>query len=401
MDSSKIKQTASPKLRIAVEARRIFSRHKCGMDVMALEMIRHLQLADTYNEYFILAQRGDDVCLFETPNFHIVYLDGFGYPVWEQLVLPRWVQRNRPDILHCTSSTAPLRVSCPLVLTLHDLTFLEDTGGVLCRRLCNAYRRWVTPRASRAARLVLTVSSYQKEHIKARLQLPDEKVKVVYNGVSPQFLDQATPQQKREARHAYELPDRYILLMANGEPRKNLQGVLSAYALLLEGADGDVPALVVCGVTDRHLSKVLSRMRLQVLAQHVRAIGYVRSNLLPAVYQQAEMLLLPSYSEGFGLPIIEAMASGIPVVTSDVTAMPEVAGDAALLVSPSSAPNIAKAMELLLTTTMLRNIIVQKAQERLPHFGWPDKAAEVLGYYIDLASAHAAEPRPDGVKLSR
>ncbi|WP_320054665.1 glycosyltransferase family 1 protein [uncultured Acetobacteroides sp.] len=383
------------RLRIAIEARRIFNPYKRGMDVVALEMIRQLQRMDTYNEYFILTRKDADVCLSETANFHIVYLTGFCYPVWEQLSLPKWVRRNKPDILHCMSNTAPLHVRCPLFLTLHDLAFLERNVGTLPQRLGNIYRSMVAPRAARRAKVVFTVSKYQKESIKQRLRLPDEKVKVVYNGVPSRFFEQAQPDLRWEVQQTYGLPSRFILFLGNTETRKNLKGVLSAYAMLPEMMDEDIPDLVVSGVTPRHLAKVLRHLGLASAAPRIKEVGYISASHLPVVYQMAEMLLFPSYSEGFGLPIIEAMASGIPVVTSNVTAMPEVAGDAALLVSPSLSPNIAKAMELLLTTVTLRAILVQKGLERVKHFGGPEQAQKVLSSYLCLGNSAVASGSPE------
>lgn len=400
MDSTK-SSNGEPKrrLRIAIEALRIFSPYKRGMDVVTLDMIRQLQRIDTYNEYFILTRKDEDICLSETANFHIVYLKGFCYPVWEQLSLPWWVRRNRPDILHCTSNISPLHVRCQLFLTLHDLIFLEDNGGSLYQRLRNSYRSMVAPRAARKAKVIFTVSNYQKENIKTRLRLPDEKVKVVYNGVSSRFFEQAQPDLKWEVQQTYDLPNQFILFMGNNESRKNLKGVLSAYAILLEMMDDDVPDLVVSGVTPRHLAKVLRHLSLTSIARRVKLVGYINSNHLPVVYQMAEMLLLPSYSEGFGLPIVEAMASGIPVITSNVASMPEVAGDAALLVSPSSSPSIAKAMELVLTTITLRSILVQKGLERGKLFCGSEQVQGVLSCYLSFGDSLVPSAFPEDANL--
>lgn len=391
-----------PKLRIAIEARRLFAEHKRGMDVMALEMIRHLQQADTNNEYFILTRKGPDQCLAETPNFHIVELGGLGYAAWEQHSLAKWVNRHQPDLLHCTSGTAPLKISCPLIITIHDLLFLERRETRIIPLLQNIYRRWVTPRAAQLAKLVVAVSRYQKEEIKARLLLPDEKVTVMYNGIPQRFYEQAPSEMKLKVNERYCLPDRYMLLVATTDPRKNLRGVLRAYTLLHDYLGNDLPHLVVGGLSPKQLEDEVKRLQQDEIKSKVIATGYINSEHLPIVYQQAELLIFPSYSEGFGLPIIEAMASGIPVITSDVTSMPEVAEDAALLVSPASPPSIARAMELLLTTTMLRSIIVQKASARLKHFYWPDKVQELLQHYLHVASNEAShEPNQDATNVEK
>ncbi len=378
----------SRKLRIAIEAQRIFRPQKHGMDVVALEMIRQLQLIDTYNEYFILTKKDEDICLSETSNFHIVYIEGRSYPDWEQISLAKWVRINKPDILHCTSNTAPLKIRCPLFLTLHDLIFLEKNyllskrGGSPYQRFGNFYRSLVVPRVARKAKLVFTVSNYQKEQIKQKLHLPDDKVKVIYNGVSPQFFEQANSELKDIVRQAYQLPNRYIFFLGNTEPRKNLSGVLAAYSILLDRIGDDAPSLVIKGISEKYLGQVLSSLELSPIAKRIVLVGYIKSEHLRVVYQMAEMLLFPSYSEGFGIPIIEAMASRIPVITSNVTSMPEVAGNAALLVTPSSPQNIEDAMELLLSNIQLRDTLVQKGYERSKDFTWNGVAEAVLSCYL-------------------
>lgn len=390
MKTSTTNPNPRKKLRIAIEAQRIFRPQKHGMDVVALEMIRQLQLIDTYNEYFILTKKDEDICLTETSNFHIVYIEGRSYPDWEQLSLAKWVRINKPDILHCTSNTAPLKIRCPLFLTLHDLIFLEKnyllsrSGGSPYQRFGNFYRSLVAPRVARRAKLVFTVSSYQKEQIKQKLHLPDEKVKVIYNGVSPQFFEQAKPEIKDVVRQTYNLPNRYIFFLGNTEPRKNLLGVLAAYAILLKKKGDDAPTLVIKGISEKYLSKMLSSLELSDVATQITLVGYIKSEHFHVVYQMAEMLLFPSYSEGFGIPIIEAMASRIPVITSNVTSMPEVAGGAALLVAPSSPQNIEDAMELLLSNSELRDTLVQKGYEHSRGFTWQKVAEEVLNSYLSF-----------------
>jgi glycosyltransferase involved in cell wall biosynthesis len=394
MDNSTQKTTPPRKLRIAIEAQRIFRPHKHGMDIAALEMIRALQKIDSYNEYFILVKRDTDCCLNETSNFHIVYLEGRSYPEWEQLSLPRWIRRNHPDLLHCTSNTAPLKVGCPLVLTLHDIIFLSNQnflstrGGSAYQRFGNLYRRIVAPRVALSAAAIFTVSDYQRNAIASKLHLSPSRVLVTYNGVSASFFEKADANTTLDVRKRYKLPERYLLFFGSTEPRKNLKGILQAYAILVNKDDLNVPDLVVKGISLAFLRKNLNELSLTSIQKRITLVEYIQANDLPVVYQMAEMLLFPSLSEGFGIPIIEAMASGTPVVTSNLTSMPEVSGDAALLVDPLSPQSIANATELLLTNPMLRKELIEKGTQRAAQFTWESSAEIVRHCYQQVAIEH-------------
>lgn len=156
-------------MKIAIEAQRIFRVNKHGMDFVALEVIRELQKIDRENEYFILVNAGEDRCLEESENMHIVTVNAPLYPLWEQVCLPEAVRRIGPDILHCTGNTAPLRCDVPLVLTLHDIIFLEKRSGSSPSWYQNMgwyYRRFVVPRVLPKCRRIITVSNYERERIR-------------------------------------------------------------------------------------------------------------------------------------------------------------------------------------------------------------------------------------------
>lgn len=384
MEKSKKKK----KLRIAIEAQRIFRPHKHGMDVVAVELIRELQKLDTYNEYFILTKKDEDVCIKETPNFHIVYLGGASYPIWEQVSLPLWLIRNKPDVVHCTSNTAPILSVVPLVLTLHDVIFLEKSyltsknGGSSYQRFGNFYRKLVAPIVARKAKVVFTVSEYQRRCITQLIGVSEQKVRVVYNGVAPHFFSTSTAAMLKEVTACYDLPGRFIFFLGNTEPRKNLDGVLKAYAKLWQRKGDELPMLVVKGIDSSFLSRKMTELSLTGFEHRVKLIGYVKVEHLPTLYQLADMLLFPSFSEGFGIPIVEAMASRTPVVTSNTTSMPEVAGDAAILIDPSSTEELANGIEQLLSNNHLRSVLVDKGYRRAQQFSWQKMAAEVLKGYL-------------------
>ena len=172
-------------MKIAIEAQRIFRSNKHGMDFVALETIRRLQQLDRENEYYILVSPGEDRCLSESANFHIVEISCPTYPLWEQWALPRAVARVKPDLLHCTSNTAPVWGNAPLILTLHDIIFLEQQAArnkSLYQSLGRVYRRLVVPRILPRCRMVITVSQFECDRIRTALGLDPERITAIYNG---------------------------------------------------------------------------------------------------------------------------------------------------------------------------------------------------------------------------
>ena len=177
-------------MKIAIEAQRIFRPNKHGMDFVALETIRELQKMDHENEYFIFVSPGEDKCLKSSENMHVIELKCPTYPLWEQVALPRAVKRIRPDLLHCTSNTAPLNCPVPLVLTLHDIIYLEkrqSSSLSLYQEMGWHYRRLVVPRILPKCKKIITVSQFERQRILDALHLSDEQLVAVYNGFNSHF----------------------------------------------------------------------------------------------------------------------------------------------------------------------------------------------------------------------
>ena len=170
-------------MKIAIEAQRIFRTNKHGMDFVALESIRELQKIDHENEYFIFVTPGEDRCLEESENVHIIELKCPTYPLWEQVALPHAVKKVMPDLLHCTSNTAPLQCSVPLILTLHDIIYLEkrhSSSFTWYQEMGWFYRRMVVPRVLANCEKIITVSQFERKRILDVLHLPEEQLVAVY-----------------------------------------------------------------------------------------------------------------------------------------------------------------------------------------------------------------------------
>lgn len=373
-------------MRIGIEAQRIFRPGKHGMDMVALELIRNLQETDRVNEYFIFVRPGkDDAVIRETANFHIVKIKGGPYPFWEQVLLPRAVKKHRCDLLHCTSNTAPVFPGAPLMITLHDIIYLEKVmlfgkQGSWYQKLGNLYRRWVVPPAVRKSRIVITVSAFERDRISRFFGLEPGKLFAVYNGVSRHFRPVTDEKELERVALKYRLPGRFLFFLGNTDPKKNTRGVLRAFAGY-RASSGDDISLVMPDYPEEALAAMLKEIGSPGLREHILLTGYIANTDLPGIISRSSLFLYPSLRESFGIPILEGMACGVPVVTSNTSSMPEIAGDAALLVDPNNPGEIAGAIGRLLSDKELYGSLSQKGIEQAARFSWENMAQQVLNHY--------------------
>ncbi|MBO2008264.1 glycosyltransferase family 4 protein [Siccationidurans soli] len=377
-------------MRIGIEAQRLFRSHKHGMDIVALELIKHLQQIDHENEYFIFVKPdSDNAVLPSAPNFHVVEVPGSPYPYWEQVMLPRAARQAGVQLLHCTSNTAPLRAGVPLVLTLHDIIYLEPMDlrrGSWYQRAGNLYRRWNVPRVVPHCQRVLTVSAFEQARIVQRLPEVAGHVEVVYNSAGAQFRPIADAAALAATRTKYKLPERFVFFLANTDPKKNLRGVLQALAQLKQQGQLDLK-LVMLDYKEAALTATLQEINAPELRADIVLCGYVPNQELPLIYNLAEVFLYPSLRESFGIPILEAMACGAPVITSNTSSMPEVAGGAARLVDPFRPETIAAALLELQNDPAARAALVALGHERVQHFSWLETARHVRRVYEEVLVA--------------
>lgn len=367
-------------MKIAIEAQRIFRPNKHGMDFVALETIRELQKIDHENEYFIFVSPEPDHCLNESDNMHIVELRCPSYPLWEQVALPRAVARVRPDLLHCTSNTAPVKCPVPLVLTLHDIIFLEkrqSSSRSLYQEMGWHYRRLVVPRILSECRKIITVSNFECNRIREALNLPKDRLTAVYNGYSPHFR-QMPPAP--EIVHKYIPSDDYLFFLGNTDPKKNTPRVLKAYGLYLRQSKHKRP-LLIADLKEEAIDGILSAEGIKEVKPYLSFPGYIPNADLAALYNGAFAFLYPSLRESFGIPMLESMACGTPVIAGNTSAMPEIAGEGALLADPLDENDIARKILLLEEDDTFYQQQVDYGLERVKLFSWRKSAEALLKIY--------------------
>lgn len=370
-------------MKIGIEAQRLYRKKKAGMDIVVWELIRNLQRMDKENEYVIFVKPDEDPCLEETDNFKIVEVPGGNYLSWEQRSLPKAVKESGVELLHCTSNTAPYFSPVPLVLTLHDIIFLEKLAvkskGTHYQQLGKIYRKFLVPRIVGKCERIITVSKQEKGRILNHFNIPSERVQAVYNGVGPEFQPVTDEALLQEVRAAYQLPEEFVLFLGNKDPKKNMKGVLEAFGKFAE-KQANVP-LVVTAINEEVMTALLQEMGREDLIDRIILPGFAPFEWLPALYTLATVYMYPSLREGFGLPILEAFGCGTAVITANTSSMPEVAGEAAVLVNPESTDEMAAAIALLIEDQGLREEKVQQGFARVKDFSWAKMAEEVLHLY--------------------
>ena len=365
---------------IGIEAQRIFRKNKHGMDYVVLQEIKQLQQLDTENEYYVFVKPGDDRCVDSTRNVHIVEVSCPSYPLWEQWALPRAARCCGVELLHCTSNTAPIWCDIPLVLTLHDIIFLEPRdkqNHSLYQNLGWLYRRLVVPRILDKCRCIITVSNFEKDNIVGKLHIPAERMAMIYNGYNEWFR----PMGDVEAtRSKYISQDGYFFFLGNTDPKKNTERTLVAYSKYLSQSAVKRP-LLMADLDRNYLDSIIRRNGIENIREHIVMPGYIVNSDLPAIYNAAFAFLYTSLRESFGIPLLEAMACGTPVITSNTSSMPEIAGGDAILVNPESSDDIAAMMLRLERDADFRHRQQALGPERARLFSWRQTAQQLLEVY--------------------
>lgn len=307
------------------------------------------------------------------------------YSLLEPVSLGRTVRRARLGLLHCPHYVTPFTAGCPLVVTIHDLIHILFPEYLPGRRALT-YARFFLRRAARKAKVIFAVSECTRRDILEHLPVREDKVVVTYEAVDPRMRIPVAPEERGAVRERFQLAEPFVLFVGNIKKHKNLSTAVGAFAGFRRKM-GKEWRLVVCGGS-RPGNETYRRIETEGVREAVRFFGFVKTDDLRALYAEAALFIFPSLYEGFGLPPLEAMAAGTPVVASDCSSIPEVLGDAALLVDPRAAAAFAEAMERIVGDDELRRRLVARGRERVAGFTWERTVRSTLaGYSRALESA--------------
>ena len=370
-------------MRIGIEAQRIFRKNKHGMDYVVLQEILEIQKMDTENEYFLFIKPGEDRCVESTENVHVVEINCPSYPLWEQWALPRAAKRAKVDILHCTSNTAPIWCDIPLVLTLHDIIFLEPRdkqNKSLYQNMGWLYRRLDVPRILDKCHRIITVSDFEKENIIAKLNIPRKRMAMIYNGYNDWFR----PIEDLQGIYRKYIPeDGYFFFLGNTDPKKNTERTLIAYSKYLEQS-AIKRRLLMADLDQNYLNDIITRNSIENIRNKIVMPGYIVNSDLPYIYHNAFAFLYTSLRESFGIPLLESMACGTPVITSNTSSMPEIGGPDAILVNPESSDEIASMMLRLENDEVFYQQQKAIGLERAKLFSWRKTTEQLLQLYKEV-----------------
>ncbi len=362
-------------MKIGIEAQRIFRKNKHGMDYVVLQEIKELQRMDKENEYFVFVRPDEDRCLTPSRRVHIVEVKCPSYPLWEQWALPRAARKCGVELLHCTSNTAPIWCDIPLVLTLHDIIFLEPRdkqNKSLYQNMGWLYRRLVVPRILPHCRRIITVSDFERQNIMSRLQIPSERMAMIYNGYNEWFK----PQEGSATKD-------YFFFLGNTDPKKNTERTLIAYAHYLRQS-AVKRRLLMADLDQQYLDAIIARNQLEDIREYISMPGYIANSELPKIYAGAFAFLYTSLRESFGIPLLEAMACGTPVITSNTSSMPEIGGKDALLIDPEKPEEITAMMLRLEHDQELYDRQSAYGIQRAQLFTWRKTAEQLLRLYEEV-----------------
>jgi glycosyltransferase involved in cell wall biosynthesis len=297
---------------------------------------------------------------------------------WEQAIQPVVLQRARVDLLHAMAFVSPLLLPCPTVVTVYDLSFLRFPGSF--RPLNRFYLRQFTSWSVRRAHRVLAISESTRQDVIRLLGKPAEQVDVVHCGVDKRFYPRGQA-AVAAFRRKKGLPERFILFLGTLEPRKNVVSLLEAYAQLSASNVGSWPVLVIAGAKGWFYEDIFAAVERLDLTERVIFSGYVPEEEKPLWYNAAELFVYPSLFEGFGLPPLEAMACGTPVIVCNTSSLPEVVGDAGIKVPPGDVSALAQAIAAMLHDQAGRAAWQERGLVQAERFSWHAAARQTVRVY--------------------
>jgi len=376
-------------MRIAIDIRRI---EDFGIGTYIRNLILTLAAKDQQNQYLLLGDPQKAAAVTAgSGNFQVLEWRPEKETWWTYLRFHHLLQASRADLLHVPHLRAAPLVPCPYLMTVHDVAdFLYGSQGSVKRSL-----RWKLVRRSlAAAQRVLAVSQATKRDIENLFEIPSDKITVVENAIDERFLERSRREECRLVLERYQVNDPFLLYVGSARPQKNIPRLIEAFAVV-KGELRDHPVyrrlklLIIGDELSEHpdLRRTVIRTRTQ---NEVRFLGFVPVATLRVFYQAAEVFVFPSLHEGFGLPPLEAMAQGTPVVTSNVSSLPEVVGDAAILVNPENVFDIARGVQQVLLDEALRQDLRQRGRRQLARFSWGRSVEQVMAIYAEAAAGKTA-----------
>jgi glycosyltransferase involved in cell wall biosynthesis len=384
-------------MRIGIDARFLTHPQPGGFKTYTRNLIAALADIDAKNEYVLYIHRpaDQDTPLPDQPNFTTCIVPGslplLGMPWREQVGLSRQAARDKLDLLHSPSLTAPLCLTCPSVVTIHDMIwffperFSKGSPSSGKRKLMGWYYRFMPHFAARRAAALLTVSQAAKESIVRHLGLPPSQIFVTHEAAGHIYRRVDDPEKIEALRQKHNLVSDFILAIGSADPRKNIATLVRAYALLPTFLQEQYQLAIVW---THHLlaADLAEQIEALDINSRLQLLERVSDEELVLLYNAASLFVFPSLYEGFGLPLLEAMACGTPVVAANNSSIPEIVGEAALLIEAEDTEAMAGTIARVLVDEILRTVLIEKGLKRAASFSWTKCARQTVAVYRRVLS---------------
>lgn len=369
-------------MKIGIDVRVLGFKQIGGVATYTYNLIANLAKIDADNEYIIFHSLPEDFT-FGKRNFRMKVIQVPSYEFFkEQLALTYEVNRGRLDIFHSPFYLPPIVRLSKTILTIHDLNPDENPELYQDKKMVSYFRKWRRKVARKTDRII-TVSNYVKKKVENSLLIPKTKIGTIHSAQDEKFSRIANEDLIERIERDYYIKGDFLLYVGHIQPWKNLNRLIEAFALIKRR--GIKEKLVLVGGKGWATKEIETLTKELGLKGEVTITDFVPGDDLPLFYQAASAFVFPSLMEGFGIPVLESMACGTPVVCSNVTSLPEVAGGAAIFFNPLDVPEMAEAIFRVLTDEGLRKDLVKKGLKRCKEFSWEKTAKETLGVYKEMA----------------
>lgn len=376
---------------------RLIGKKRTGDEAVFFNLVKNLAQIDTANDYFLYTDRdpkkdrglAEEIRKLELKdNFKIIYINLPNRFWWNFWTLPNCLRKNATDVFH-TQYIAPfwLPKNVKLILTIHDISF--NFYPQFIKKIDLFFLKMLIPRSLRMAAKIIAVSKFTKSEIEKYYKIPSGKIAVAYNGIDFRLFNQNISPEKLEIiRKKYHLPENFILYIGTLQPRKNISALVETMQIFSEKYNLQGLKLVVAGNRkarnfDPRIDETIKKYNLQ---KNIIFPGWIDEEDKPALFKLARCFVFPSLYEGFGIPIVEAMSAGTPVVCSNQEALLEVGGSAILSSNPDDANQMAENIYKALKDEGIRSDLMKRGIERAKYFSWRKNAEKTLEIYNNLAN---------------
>lgn len=375
-------------MRIGIDCRTILnptSGERAGVGHYTYNLVKHVIDQDPHNEYVLYFDyRMRDVSDFVREHVTVKHFPfsqygkflSFGY---SHMLIAAYLMKEGLDLYHVPAGNVPLTYPKKVLYTVHDLAIYKNAEWFPSQVMS---RHVLTPRSLKAADHLIAVSKSTKHDIKELFNIPDKKISVIYEGADIEKIP--LKRKKTETIDSFGLPEIYLLFIGTLEPRKNLITLIRAYKKFLaaEAQNANIP-LVIAGTKGYKSSLLFDEVKeLGMKKSQFRYLGYVTHNEKIELLRHARAFVFPTLYEGFGIPVLEAMAAGTPIISSNVSSIPEIAGSAGILLDPEDENSLAEAMRSVVQDDKLYQTLRKKGLEQAKHFSWERSAKETIALYV-------------------